>query len=158
VYQAEVDGYKTWNKYFGRGLSVDGFKTALHDFLFNGRRFLHELIPDILTQLRQLSQVVRSLDGFRFYSSSLLIMYEGAPTCGPSEESEQVAPPATSISSSGAGLTVDVKMIDFAHSSLPTSNASAVRHRGPDTGYLFGLDNLIRLLEELLSSTVPLTV
>ena len=148
VYQPESGLYKEWDKYFGRRLRADGFKTGLHDFLDNGVRFLHELIPDILSQLRQLSEVIHRLEGFRFYSSSLLIMYEGMP------ENHAATSPTATMSPSNTGGLVDVKMIDFAHSCLPENTAN-IGHRGPDSGYLFGLTNLIALLEELMASPVP---
>ena len=67
--------------------------------------------------------------------------------------------PETSLSASKRG--VDMKMIDFAHSSLPhisSYGSGSVRHKGPDMGYLFGLDNLIRLLEELLAAATSLSL
>lgn len=131
------------DKYYGRALCVEGFKAALRDFLFNGARFLSELVPDIVSQLKRLEVSVRTLEGFRFYSSSLLIMYEGSDQQDSSSSSIDGPRVATKRG-------VDIKMIDFAHSSLP--HTSTVRHKGPDGGYLFGLDNLIRLLEELLAA------
>lgn len=69
--------------------------------------------------------------------------------------------------SSVQGATVDIRMIDFAHtafakrsaagqlsaslssSSSSSSSASMVQHQGPDNGFLRGLDSLNRLLTEI---------
>lgn len=53
---------------------------------------------------------------------------------------------------------VDVRMIDFAHTSFVsdstgggTSSSSGAVHQGPDGGFLTGLDSLKRLLSQILS-------
>jgi hypothetical protein len=43
---------------------------------------------------------------------------------------------------------VDVRMIDFAHSTHRGLKDSTI-HEGPDQGFLFGLDNFIEILNEL---------
>lgn len=43
---------------------------------------------------------------------------------------------------------VDVRMIDFAHSTHRGLKDSTL-HEGPDRGFLFGLDNFIAILNEL---------
>ena len=45
-------------------------------------------------------------------------------------------------------VKVDVRMIDFAHTTHSGFSGDRVR-TGPDKGYLFGIKNLIRLLEEI---------
>lgn len=54
--------------------------------------------------------------------------------------------------------TVDVRMIDFAHTSFShtgstvgSSNSNCTVHQGPDCGFLTGLDSLKRLLLEILN-------
>ncbi|CAN8001521.1 unnamed protein product [Ixodes hexagonus] len=89
-------------------------------------------------------QAVEQLESFRFYTSSLLILYEGKNTDGNSNESNRPPterayvkrPPATSS-------LVDVRMIDFAHS------VHNPKDQGPDQGYLFGLESLIAQLQML---------
>lgn len=39
-------------------------------------------------------------------------------------------------------------MIDFAHTTT-SSFADEIVYEGPDEGYMFGLENMIRILEEL---------
>ena len=43
---------------------------------------------------------------------------------------------------------VDVRMIDFAHSTHRGLKDSTI-HEGPDQGFLFGLDNFMKILNEL---------
>jgi inositol-hexakisphosphate kinase len=47
---------------------------------------------------------------------------------------------------------VDVRMIDFAHTTFGASCASnSLVHQGPDNGFITGLDSLRRLLTEILA-------
>lgn len=74
-----------------------------------------------------------------------------------------VAASALRRNSSLQGATVDIRMIDFAHtafakrtaagqpsaSSSSSATSSMVQHQGPDNGFLRGLDSLNRLLTEI---------
>ena len=62
---------------------------------------------------------------FQFFCSSILIVYDGDAT-----------------DEAAAAASVTVKMIDLAH----TLNVQGIR----DDGYILGLTNLIRILEEIL--------
>lgn len=78
------------------------------------------------------------------------------------KDSRLLTIPSTSTPNRRLGLTalpqVDVRMIDFAHTSFAkkaqssSSSASAVHH-GPDCGFLTGLDSLRRLLLEIIDET-----
>ena len=72
-------------------------------------------------------------DGFRFYSSSLLIIYDAASLLSSDENLQKSC--------------VKVKIIDFANSALP---ADKVDHPGPDQGFLLGVQSLHNILEVLL--------
>lgn len=56
----------------------------------------------------------------------------------------------------GHGPQVDVRMIDFAHTTYAGYDGEPTVYSGPDTGYLLGLDSLVRLLREVedLSTSV----
>jgi hypothetical protein len=69
------------------------------------------------------------LDGYRFFSSSLLIAFDG--------------------SSSAEDQNIIVKMIDFAHSSF-SGFLEDKPYPGLDEGYLLGLDSLLRFSKEIL--------
>lgn len=191
------------NKYLGRKLTVPGFKEVLFQFFHSGRRLRHELLTPVLSRLREMQAVLEACESYRFYSSSLLIIYDGAPRrkrsrrCtedGLSEDEEEdedeeveaepkmyeeeddeeeeageVAgalgfphSPSTSGASSGgsSGVSqarpsdphspaVDVRMIDFAHTTCRHYREDSVVHEGQDSGYIFGLQNLITIISEL---------
>lgn len=44
---------------------------------------------------------------------------------------------------------VDVRMIDFAHSTFKGFRDDPTVHDGPDRGYVFGLESLINIMEQL---------
>lgn len=192
------------NKYLGRKLTLPGFKEALFQFFHSGRRLRHELLTPVLSRLREMQAVLEACESYRFYSSSLLIIYDGAPHRKHSrrctedglsedeeededeeveaepkmdeeeddeEEAEAVAgalgfphsPSTSSASSSGSsgisqarqsrsdphGPVVDVRMIDFAHTTCRHYREDSVVHEGQDSGYIFGLQNLITIISEL---------
>ncbi|KFB41701.1 AGAP010480-PA-like protein [Anopheles sinensis] len=77
VYQTKDDDYVKRDKYWGRELSEDGFKKALHNFFHNGYRLRAKVIAKVLDKLEQLRRVIEKQSSYRFYSCSLLIVYEG---------------------------------------------------------------------------------
>lgn len=158
------------NKYYGLKLCEEGFKEELVTFLHNGQQFRTELIEPLLHKLRKLYKVIDKQHSFRFYSSSLLLMYEGhvencdemsnsCCCCLKEQEHGRSKQEQLSRNNSSTHLNkhcqchshrckVDVRMIDFAHTTHSGFSGDRTR-TGPDTGYLFGLKNLIRLLEEI---------
>ena len=70
------------DKYCGSGLATDSLVKTLTDFLYNGNRYRLELLPQLIEKLRELREVIRHLDSYRLFSSSLLIMYEGEDPLG----------------------------------------------------------------------------
>lgn len=77
MYQLNTGHYLCRNKYYGRGLSIEGFREALFQFLHNGRGLRQDLLEPILHKLRSLKAVLEKQASYRFYSSSLLVIYEG---------------------------------------------------------------------------------
>lgn len=77
VYQLNTGHYLCRNKYYGRGLSIDGFRQALYQYLHNGKALRQDLFEPVLNKLRSLKAVLERQASYRFYSSSLLIIYEG---------------------------------------------------------------------------------
>jgi len=65
------------DKFFGRGLSPDGFYSSLALFLNDGKSIRTEVIPRIVMLLDRLAAVVSGLDSYRLYGSSLVVVYEG---------------------------------------------------------------------------------
>uniref|UniRef100_A0A8C9RU52 Kinase n=1 Tax=Scleropages formosus TaxID=113540 RepID=A0A8C9RU52_SCLFO len=161
VYQTDTQHFLCRNKYYGRGLSVEGFRQALYQFMHNGVRLRRDLFRPILDKLRRLKEVLERQVSYRFYSSSLLIIYEGKEPLtdsrhklsgqksvwdvglghGPSELPPHPKPPAASPP------FVDVRMIDFAHTTFKGFRDDPTVYHGPDKGFVFGLESLIRVLE-----------
>jgi len=104
---------------------------ALANFLHNGEHIITHHIPTIVRKLRCLAKIIRSLDNYRFYASSLLLIYDG----NEANSSE-----------------IDIKIIDFAHCTTgndhrPEEVRYPPTHKGFDIGYLVGLKNLCRSFE-----------
>ncbi|KAM6454820.1 inositol hexakisphosphate kinase 3 isoform 1-T3 [Liasis olivaceus] len=146
VYQADTVQYICKDKYYGRKLSPDGFKQALCQFLHNGNRFRTDLVEPILFQLNSLLSVIKNQNSYRFFSSSLLINYEGLEKTMPSNSGPQghYQNIGCSASRGNSHPKVDVRMIDFAHTTYKDS-----RYEGPDLGYIFGLENLIKIIQSI---------
>jgi hypothetical protein len=136
VYQIDSGSYIFTDKYRGRVLTVDGFRSALVEFFNNGHALRLDVLPGILERLESLYITISSLLKYRFYSGSLLIVYDG------------------SLQSD----LIDIRMIDFAHSIYATTTndettaaAASNNHMGPDKGYLFGLERLTDVFREILN-------
>lgn len=181
VYQLNTGHYLCRNKYYGRGLSTEGFREALHQYLHNGKTLRRDLFEPILNKLRSLKAVLERQASYRFYSSSLLIIYEGKetqdsswaqrePHCcpapadtGPARRDTDTPPPTQppptkppdSAPSPATAPLVDVRMIDFAHSTFKGFRGDTAVHDGPDRGYVFGLESLVRILENLRDENMP---
>jgi inositol-hexakisphosphate kinase len=149
------------NKYYGLKLTEEGFKRELTTFLQSGLGLRTELIDPLIHKLKKLYRVIEKLQTYRFYSSSLLLMYEGKDDlessssrqrkeseCGSSLESADQFHLQKSQSSGLRRPKVDVRMIDFAHTTYSGCPQDRLR-TGPDKGYLFGIENLIKLLDEI---------
>jgi len=76
-----------------------------------------------IERLTVLYKWMETQNQYRFYSSSILFLYDSTP---PNNE-----------------MKADVRMIDFAH-------VSEIRDGGTDSGYIMGLKKLIDCLKKLL--------
>ncbi|KAL4655807.1 inositol hexakisphosphate kinase 2-like [Arapaima gigas] len=175
VYQSDSGQLMFMNKYHGRKLTLAGFKEALFQFFHTGRRLRRELLSPVLRRLRDMQAALEACESYRFYSSSLLIIYDGESKRARrpqlrngeegeedelSEEEDEEDHSALTFPCSGAGASggasgsegspmVDVRMIDFAHTTCRHYGEDSVVHEGQDSGYIFGLQNLITIISQL---------
>ena len=119
-------------------MSIAQFNQNLHAFLCPpSASNATARIQSVIAQLQGIKKIVQKLPSFRFYASSLLIVYDGsAAEC------------------SG----VMVRMVDFAQS---VTNAETLKNAtvpyppttdGPDAGYILGLHSLTASFEISLQS------
>ncbi|KAJ3120597.1 glutamine--fructose-6-phosphate transaminase (isomerizing) [Nowakowskiella sp. JEL0407] len=78
VWKKDTKQFHYVDKYVGRQIHASNFKTNLLGFLDNGEKFLIGYIPPLVERLKKLRSIVEKMDGYRFYASSLLILYDGA--------------------------------------------------------------------------------
>ncbi|QGA14412.1 hypothetical protein EYB26_002065 [Talaromyces marneffei] len=171
-------GMQTWNvkkqeylfedKYYGRDLSSGReFQDALTRFLYDGvsYRSVVRKIPSILQQLSTLENMIRNLPSYRFYASSLLILYDGdaagkGQNGGGSKDSQlnEKPPRMTRRGSEDWHNDQDVKLkiVDFANcvtgeDELPSDVPCPPHHPGDvDRGYLRGLRTLRMYFQRIL--------
>ena len=133
------------NKYFGRGLTDETIAPAIARF-FSACPDEHvgTVIGRLTREMKKLADIIGRLHQYRFYSSSLLIVYEGDPTGSDAPD-------------------IVVKMIDFSNCSRATTeevatsgglgvaepDSSSSGASAADAGWLLGMHNFIALLEDL---------
>ena len=129
VWNVKTQTYMFEDKYFGRDLKAGReFQSALTRFLSDGKDDSSILrhIPTILVKLEALEKMIKQLPGYRFYASSLLVLYDG-------QDKDR---------------TIDLKIVDFANcvtaeDALPETAMCPPKDRhGIDRGYLRGLRSL----------------
>ena len=160
VWNVKTQQYVFEDKYFGRDIKAsNGFQDALKRFLYNGDGYASTIghIPVILEKLWTLENIVRNLPGWRFYASSLLVLYDAEPLPSP-------APP--SDASSGKDSTedgdplkakreIELKIVDFANSVTAEDELTDATPCPPhypddvDQGYLRGLRSLRECLKSI---------
>lgn len=115
------------DKYLGRRITEKDLVPWATWFFHDNTRVRYACVEMILEKVVELREKLNLQKQFFFYSSSLLLVYEGAR--------EDLAAPK-----------VDVRMIDFAHT-VPSNG-----HR--DDGYVLGIDYLVSILKTILKNEV----
>lgn len=77
TYQVDLGTYLMKDKYYGRKLDEEGLRGALRQFFHSGNTLRTFAIDAILKKLKDMRTAVEQQTSFRFYSTSLLIAYEG---------------------------------------------------------------------------------
>jgi hypothetical protein len=79
IWNVKTQSYIFEDKYFGRDLKAGKeFQDALKRFFWDGSGYkaANRHIPIILEKISKLERMVRQLPGYRFYASSLLMLYD----------------------------------------------------------------------------------
>ena len=163
TFNAKIGKVSYEDKYFGRDLKAgQQFREALTRFLYDGVSYdsVARHIPTILHKLSRLESMVRRLPGYRFYASSLLMLYDAEPHR--SREAEEAVKIGHDISQQKQreGKTwpppIDIKLVDFANcvtgeDELPNALAPPTHPKDIDRGYLRGLRTLKAYFGRILS-------
>ena len=158
VWNVKTQNYVFEDKYFGRDIKAgNGFQDALKRFLYNGDGYgsTTRHIPVIVEKLCILENIVRSLPGWRFYASSLLVLYDAEPLPSPAAPSDTSSGKDSSEDGdqSKAKREIELKIVDFANSVTAEdelTEATACPPHYPDDvdrGYLRGLRSLRECLK-----------
>ncbi len=130
-----------WDKDEGKRVTKDSILDHFKRFFHNGDRLRTDVARKLLGKVQALLALVEKMPKYRMYSTSLLLIYEGWPQQNEEkneEEEEEV--------NREDGIKADIKLIDFAHTFDLSPDTSS------DDGYVWALQNLIRLLEQVQDS------
>ncbi|KAF2447551.1 SAICAR synthase-like protein [Karstenula rhodostoma CBS 690.94] len=165
IWNVKTQSYVFEDKYYGRDLKAGKeFQDALKRFFWDGSGHKAALkqIPIILEKINALERIIRGLPGYRFYASSLLMLYDrgegeqkdkkpASLTKGLSSSSNEDVTVISSDSPAPSSRTtsdIKLKIVDFANcvtaeDSLPdTVPCPPHDPEGVDRGYLRGLRSL----------------
>lgn len=143
VWSVERKAYIFEDKYLGRSLRIGNeFQDALCRFLeTSGADTIARHVPVILEKLAQLERRIMQLKGYRFYASSLLLLYDAVDATRP----------------------IDIKIVDFANCVIAEESGPQREMRCPpqhrddvDKGYLRGLRSLRWYFSRILEQKVGL--
>jgi len=122
VYQHDKNDFISHDKPWGKAVKDDNFAQSLSIYFNTGKGVNKKLVDIFLQLIDPVHGFFKNQSSLRFYSSSLLFIYDGHPDSNNSQPR--------------------LKMIDFAHVHPITDN-------GKDDGYLFGLKNLVEQLNKV---------
>ena len=147
VWNVKEQSYLFEDKYFGRGLKVGHeFQAALMRFLYDGLSYTsvsaHTAV--LLERIATLENIIQDLPGYRFYASSLLMLYDGANINA-----------ATTTDEKKPGSSIKIKIVDFANCVTAEDELPETVPCPPhdpddiDRGYLRGLKSLRMCLQRI---------
>ncbi|KAJ2397408.1 inositol polyphosphate kinase kcs1, partial [Coemansia sp. RSA 2603] len=125
VFKADRNRYLFQDKYYGRSLNKFTFQRSLLEFLDNGQNVAAFLVPSLLVKLRSLYRTVEQMHGFRFFGSSLLLVYDGASlgsghaeTATATGRRNIIGDRRQSAATSETAAHIDLRIIDFVNCSF----------------------------------------
>ncbi|KAJ2960360.1 hypothetical protein NQZ79_g4272 [Umbelopsis isabellina] len=136
MFKPHTGEFKFENKYAGRKLTAQSFEQHFMDFLHDGNQVLIHHVSMLQRKLKLLLHSIMQLPAYRFFGSSLLVIYDG---------------------DSLADSEIDIRMIDFAHTVLDEEMHSGLKDMTyppsdpdqPDQGYILGLHTLLDILNRM---------
>ena len=149
VWNVKSQSYTFEDKYHGRDLKAGKeFQDALMRFFWDGVGYRSAVrhIPTILEKIGALERIIRTLPGYRFYASSLLMLYDQDEHH--LHEKMAAKQEGLDVVREGREWAIKVKIVDFANcvtadDPLPERARCPPSHPdGIDGGYLRGLRSL----------------
>ncbi|XP_013194870.1 inositol hexakisphosphate kinase 2 [Amyelois transitella] len=110
IYVPETGACVRRDKYWGRALSEAGLRDALREFFAGGGGLRVRAVRRVLRDLDGLRRAIAKQTNYRFYSCSLLIVYEGDTSSPPASSGQEYDGDA---SSSSADLAADAEHFDM---------------------------------------------
>lgn len=156
VWNVKEQSYLFEDKYYGRDLKAGHeFQAALTRFLYDGLSYtsVSTHVAILLEKISKLEDIIRDLPGYRFYASSLLMLYDGSVKGSP--ESAKTGRTASGDTHRKAKSSINIKIVDFANcvtaeDELPESVPCPPHDPdGIDKGYLRGLRSLRMYLKRI---------
>jgi inositol-polyphosphate multikinase len=168
--ELEEDGYMSYDKHYGRGLTAENVHVAFDKF-FGGVESLtkpgptRSVVKKLAREVRNLADVLEKTES-RMYSASILMVYEGdeeaieaaleeekrreaTRRANPEDESEEgkdseedEEDEEDDDDAEHRPKVFDMRLIDFAH-------AQWTPGQGPDTNALQGVRGVLKILERL---------
>jgi hypothetical protein len=105
-----------------------------------------KVIAGFVSRLQELLRTFTEEVVYRLYSTSLLFVYEGDEEGEEQEQKESCS--KDEFGEGGCGTRMELKMIDFAHTYVLDGQEQ-------DDGYVWGLTNLINILQDLQQPPQP---
>ncbi|MCJ1476787.1 Inositol hexakisphosphate kinase 1 [Lambiella insularis] len=172
VWNVKKREYLFEDKYAGRDIKPGrDFQDALTRFLYDGISYVSvsRHIPILLEKIAKLEKIIIKLPGYRFYASSLLMLYDGTSSSEAALQTDNTSPhppdpspidiPDTKRSAiDGKSLptsNITIKLVDFANcvtgeDALPDGTPCPPHSpQGVDKGYLRGLRTLRQYLQRI---------
>ncbi|CAD5123573.1 DgyrCDS11908 [Dimorphilus gyrociliatus] len=129
IYDTVTNNYVQYDRVYGRSLAPEDLgDKGLKLYLTQGNCFRVDVLKEIIKQIKEIRDFFQNQTKLSFYSSSLLVVYEGNM-----KAKKQI--PNVAL----------VKMIDFAHV------FSTQEH---DENYAFGLEILLKLFTNMLPTKI----
>lgn len=126
IWNVKTQSYVFEDKYYGRDLKAGKeFQDALKKFFWDGTSYnaANRHIPVILEKISQLERKIRKLPGYRFYASSLLMLYDRGD--GEQKEKEKGKEPISQPNGLSTPSGDDLSAAPSAAPSGPTSPGPA---------------------------------